>query len=133
MADPETKQHIIAASHTPEANARRRVSLRATNADGKDRYAFRRDPEYRDNQRRKGQARYASEEARQRASAAQAAVADKHSASLRDAWQRRPRVWITDGTMSRQHYADEPIPAGWRQGRVGLLGRALAKSRELQL
>ncbi len=73
---------------------------------------------------------YADPENRQKASDNQARVADKHAQSLTDAWQRNPRCWITDGISNRQHFVNLPIPEGWYRGRSGLLGRALANSRQ---
>jgi hypothetical protein len=61
---------------------------------------------------------YADPENRQKASDNQAKVAEKHSQSLKDAWERNPRCWITDGVESKHHFVSEPIPEGWRIGRT---------------
>lgn len=37
--------------------------------------------------------------------------------SLSNAWKRKPRIWITDGIYSKQHFIDEPLPEGWSRGR----------------
>ena len=31
---------------------------------------------------------------------------------------RKPFTWINDGMTSRRHYVDQPIPDGWKKGRL---------------
>lgn len=45
-------------------------------------------------------------------------VVEKRRQSVIAALAENPTIWITDGTDSRRHPAADPIPEGWRRGRV---------------
>lgn len=130
--DPIIGPKIKDARSNPVVIARRAASTRATYAKpgGKDKLiASHNTPEFHELQSAKLTEYFSNPENRQKASDAQAKVAEKHSLSLIEAWEKRPRCWITNGIENKQHFVDLPIPEGWYKGRSGLLGRALAKSR----
>lgn len=132
-SDPAFIERMVLATHTPEVNARRNASIVATFAKpgGKDKLlAAHKDPAYLENQRQKGLARFATDESRQAARDAQAKVADKCSESLKAAWKKRPRIWITNGIVTQHHFVDEVMLEGFHQGRGGLFGRAAAKANK---
>jgi group I intron endonuclease len=79
--------------------------------------ARRRSPEGRAKNAERGRKQFATKASRKRAAERQASIADKHSAALKEAWKKRPRIWITNGVDTCTVSAFEPIPNGWHRGR----------------
>ena len=70
-------------------------------------------------------AQFTSEEASRRVSLAWAKPESRAALMA----SRQDQCWITDEVETKRHSKSEPIPDGWRRGRLGLFGRAAAKAK----